>query len=512
MKTFLQRTISCLIIFVCLLACVSVKQVVSASDTNCAFDFTKIGDFTLWSNSYTKHSFLFNSNSHQVKFTFSSASYQRQTITNMPVTKAADLTIELSSEDIAAGYYISSFTVKFKQWTTKTQNVKMSASSNGSTYTEIYAQKALSFSTDGAKISQTLSDQTYKYLKISTTNTSNQVGWAGIDLVISKNDNATSADKFSQLDTLASLNLGWTSEEVTSSSVDTWKLVTDASELAEGDQIIIAAKDYNYALSTTQNGNNRGQAAIVKNDKNVEFENNVQVLTLKTGKTSGTFGFYTGSGYLYAASSSSNYLRTETTLSTNSSWKISVTSAGVATIIAQGSNSRNTMQYNQSSSLFACYSSGSQKALSIYKKYVEEGLETVHSIKEGSVALRFGTLVPAEIYEDLLSQGYKFGVNFVSGTKNKDFICANVEKVTVEDKEYYQYAVVINNIPVSAYKEEFTATCFAELNGEQVKMNSKTHSVVSILTAYVEMAESSEEYYGSLDKDLMAGLLTAASK
>ena len=43
-------------------------------------------------------------------------------------------------------------------------------------------------------------------------------------------------------------------------------------------------------------------------------------------------------------------------------------------------------------------------------------------------------------------------------------------------------------------------------------MNSKTHSVVSILAAYVEMAESSEEYYGSLDKDLMAGLLTAANK
>ena len=511
MKTFLQRTISCLIIFVCLLACVSVKQVVSASDTNCAFDFTKIS-FTQWNNSYAARSFNMTSESHTVSFNFTAASKQTSTITNMPVSKAADLTVKLSQEDIDNGYYISSFTIKFKQWSTKAQNVKMSASSNGSTYTEIYAQTALSFTTDGAEISKALSDQSSKYLKISTTNSKNQVGWAGIDLVISKNDNATSADKFSQLDTLASLNLGWTSEEVTSSSVDTWKLVTDASELAEGDHIIIAAKDYNYALSTTQNSNNRGQAAIVKNDKNVEFENNVQVLTLKTGKTSGTFGFYTGSGYLYAASSSKNYLRTETSLSSNSSWKITVTSAGVSTIIAQGSYSRNTMQYNQASSLFAAYESANQQALSIYKKYVEEGLETVHSIKEGSVALRFGTLVPAEIYEDLLSQGYKFGVNFVSGTKNKDFICANVEKVTVEGKEYYQYAVVINNIPVSAYKEEFTATCFAELNGEQVKMNSKTHSVVSILTAYVEMAESSEEYYGSLDKDLMAGLLTAANK
>lgn len=147
-----------------------------------------------------------------------------------------------------------------------------------------------------------------------------------------------------------------------------WTLVTDASTLKAGDQIVIVAKDYNYAISTEQKSNNRGQAAVTKSGSTiVEPGTTVQKLTLETGKSSGTFAFNTGSGYLYAASSSSNYLRTEKTMSANSSWGITIASNGTATVKASGSNSRNVMQYNQSSSLFACYSSASQKAITIYK-------------------------------------------------------------------------------------------------------------------------------------------------
>ena len=161
-----------------------------------------------------------------------------------------------------------------------------------------------------------------------------------------------------------------------------WYLVTDVNELKVGDTIIIVAKDYNYALSTTQNNNNRGQASY---NKTGDPGNAVQKLTLQAGTTSGTFALYTGSGYLYAASSSGNYLRTQTTNDANGSWKITIAADGTATIKAQGSYGRNVMQYNQSSSLFACYSSASQKALVIYK-YVKGstggGDEHTHSYTE----------------------------------------------------------------------------------------------------------------------------------
>ena len=147
---------------------------------------------------------------------------------------------------------------------------------------------------------------------------------------------------------------------------DQWQRVTDLSQLAAGKKIVIVAKDYNFALSRTQGNNNRGQASVTKSGDTVTFGDDVQILTLETGTVSNSFAFNTGSGYLYAASSSSNYLRTQATLNANASWKITIAANGTATIVAQGSYTRNTMQYNQSSSLFACYGSATQKALTIY--------------------------------------------------------------------------------------------------------------------------------------------------
>ena len=147
-----------------------------------------------------------------------------------------------------------------------------------------------------------------------------------------------------------------------------WTLVTDVTTLKVDDQIVIVATKSNYALGTTQNNNNRASVSIVKNgDNTVTINDNVQILTLKSGTTSGTFAFYTGKGYLYAASGSSNHLKTQTSNNANGSWKIEITSAGVATIKAQGTNSRNWMRFNSSNNppLFSCYSSG-QADISIY--------------------------------------------------------------------------------------------------------------------------------------------------
>ena len=150
------------------------------------------------------------------------------------------------------------------------------------------------------------------------------------------------------------------------STESAWTLVTDASTLQVGDSIVIVAKDSNVALSTTQNGNNRGQVAVTKDNDTVTLGDGIQILTLHAGTETGTFAFYAGSGYLYAASSSKNYLRTETTLSANSSWSITIEADGTATIIAQGSNTRNWLRYNSSNSIFSCYSSG-QGDVEIYK-------------------------------------------------------------------------------------------------------------------------------------------------
>ena len=146
-----------------------------------------------------------------------------------------------------------------------------------------------------------------------------------------------------------------------------WTLLTDVNDLKAEAQIVIVAKNANFAMSTTQNSNNRAQATVTKDGNFITLGSDVQILTLEAGKTSGTWAFYTGTGYLYAASSSKNYLKTEVALSANSSWSISVDSSGVATIKATGTNTRNWLRYNSSNNppLFSCYSSG-QTDVAIY--------------------------------------------------------------------------------------------------------------------------------------------------
>ena len=157
-------------------------------------------------------------------------------------------------------------------------------------------------------------------------------------------------------------------------------LVTDVSDLTAGDKVVIVAKDYDTALGTTQNGNNRASVAVTKVGDTVTFDDTVQVLTLEEGVSDGTFALNTGSGYLYAASSSKNYLRTEATLTANSSWKIEIKD-GVATVQAQGDNTHNWMRYNANNDLFACYGSG-QQDIALYKVGEAEPEEVSHFVTD----------------------------------------------------------------------------------------------------------------------------------
>lgn len=153
---------------------------------------------------------------------------------------------------------------------------------------------------------------------------------------------------------------------------ETWSLVTDASTLKVGDEIIIAAKDANYAIGVA-NENNFGVANIIKSGNTLEnpSENNVSVLTLEAGTNANTFALKSNGGYLYAASSKSNYLKVQDSIDDNASWSITISNTAAATIKSNGTNTRNIIKYNPNKSnnypLFSCYSTG-QEDVVIYVK------------------------------------------------------------------------------------------------------------------------------------------------
>ena len=181
-------------------------------------------------------------------------------------------------------------------------------------------------------------------------------------------------------------------------------LVTDASTLKVGDKVVIAAKGYDYALGTNQKTNNREAVEITKSDNELILTDLVQELTLAAGTKDGTFAFYadaeTQSGYLYAAgqskdqgaSKNQNYLRTEATITDNSSWKIEISDDGTASIVAQGENGCNILQYNPSK-LFSAYASN-QQPIMLYKldsaePARENGVVAVSDLQDGDTVVVF---------------------------------------------------------------------------------------------------------------------------
>jgi hypothetical protein len=150
-----------------------------------------------------------------------------------------------------------------------------------------------------------------------------------------------------------------------------FELLTDINDLHDGDSIIILDKDNTYAMSV-DNGNNRaGSNTFDVIDNIVEVtDSTVQILRADTIGNSNFWRLSVGDdAVLYAASSSSNHLKTGTksTSGDNGKWKIILGSGGDS-IIAQGNNTRNRMEYNESAELFACYEVSNQTLLKIYKK------------------------------------------------------------------------------------------------------------------------------------------------
>ncbi|MFA7193193.1 MAG: hypothetical protein WC131_03655, partial [Bacilli bacterium] len=147
-------------------------------------------------------------------------------------------------------------------------------------------------------------------------------------------------------------------------------IVLSESNLSVGDEVLILSHAGTYAMSTTQNGNNRGSVAVAASDGTLStVPEDAQILTLTEGTISGTFGLYTGDGYLHAQTGSNNYLRTQETNDDRGSWAITITATGVASVISQGSGiERNTMRFNSTNNppIFSCYSSG-QADIAIYK-------------------------------------------------------------------------------------------------------------------------------------------------
>ena len=154
-----------------------------------------------------------------------------------------------------------------------------------------------------------------------------------------------------------------------------YTLITHNVALVPGEKYLIVGIKYDtvYQAMSKQKSNNRHAT-------DVNPVNNVISVIPSTTNDEGVFEFTLGQdsvgywtlydavngGYLFAPSSTANQLNVQATNDANGQWTISIDYNGMATLVAQGANTRNCMRYNEGSSLFSCYAPTSSIINKVY--------------------------------------------------------------------------------------------------------------------------------------------------
>lgn len=160
---------------------------------------------------------------------------------------------------------------------------------------------------------------------------------------------------------------------------NTYTRVTSASELEAGENYLIVGYDevLGYCAMSYQKSNNRHAIQVAENGGSITLapasdpSSQTEAYQITLGGNPGAWTFFdeVKGGYLYAASSTGNQLKTQTTNNANGEWTIVFENDETAVVTANGDNTRNVMRFNENSSngdpLFNCYLPSSTAGVTI---------------------------------------------------------------------------------------------------------------------------------------------------
>ena len=151
-------------------------------------------------------------------------------------------------------------------------------------------------------------------------------------------------------------------------------------ELVDDESDLVPTKQYIFASASRLTGSTSVLGAQGSNVRSCASFNHActgfQLLTLGTSSKGWTLS--TGTKYLYASSSSNNYIGEKATLDDNGNWSIDIDDETCeATIVAQGTNTRNQLRYNYNGGnpRFTCYKSDTD----MDKAYIFKCLDNANS-------------------------------------------------------------------------------------------------------------------------------------
>ena len=224
--------------------------------------------------------------------------------------------------------------------------------------------------------------------------------------------------------------------------VEAYELLTDASLLAVGKKVVIAAADADMAMSTTQGSSYRTAVAATKNGNYLVVDDTLEILEVQAGKTDDTWAFKASEGYICSTTANSQ-LKSKSTVDAYSSWTVSITDAGIATLLAS-TGTYKKMRYYASGTIYAfrCYSttatSTSYHDISLYhnvesseaqlKQMVAPILESATEMEGNTVNVVWShdtTNISEEVYYTIVCTKGEDKMVFDSITE-KEFIADNL--------------------------------------------------------------------------------------
>ena len=233
---------------------------------------------------------------------------------------------------------------------------------------------------------------TLTYSDSSHENVTDGCTFSGYNMSATGNQTVTVTHTATSLSTTYSINVAAQQSSSSSSSStpapvaeDGYRLVRNASELREGDQVILGAfnadKYYGmknqYTVVDTTYYRVAGEiSSPVEDVLTIDGSEGLKVVTL--GKDSGSWTLSTDEGFLRASlKTGKNWLASAESVADAGDaarWTIDIDSDGNATIVALDTSVPRFMRYNASYTRFACYTSGSSVSIlpMIFKSYNSE--------------------------------------------------------------------------------------------------------------------------------------------
>ena len=300
------------------------------------------------------------------------------------------------------------------------------------------------------------------------------------------NEDDTELDATPNSTQTATANQTWYaawSSSASTKTVDVYQLVTNVTNLAAGDKVWITNATPTVAMGV-QNEKNRGQVTVTNHPtESDKIYSTGLPATLTIGKDGTNYTFHDGTGYLYAASSSSNHLKTKATLDANGKWSINITDE-VASIVSQGTYTRNTIRYNKSNTppLFSCYASG-QSDVKIYKNVGTAEIEVSGaSITTNNTSCHRGAVISAEngkwitsskgqkvrIAINVTARGFESDATLSATSANEHFSVVSITNTTITKNSAFETQMMIEYQPAEANTNENAEITLVAKKGEEV--------------------------------------------